>query len=144
LTSAARGSNLISYIADGRRAGSRQLAAAALWGTGFRPRRRLLDCGVGSTFGVCCLLFMPAPVCQLRTTSSSTASRRPVQSRRLISLTRVSVSVCKSDHSYTFQPAPARPHSARFTARSLNTAGTPTTPLYALNMMLRLTRQFTH
>jgi hypothetical protein len=31
----------------------------------------LLDCGVGSTFGVCCLLFMAAPVCQLRTTSTA-------------------------------------------------------------------------
>lgn len=105
---------------------------------------------VGSPNAEVWCLFVVARANFVRLTTTAAASRRPVQTRpstrshlpRQIRVSAILKSIALPTHTPSGR-VPTRPHSTRCTSHSLNAVGTFATPLYALNMMLRMNRYTT-
>ena len=145
LTSSEVASNLISSISGkhGRRTGQ---AGAVEPQAVESPRLSTRQMFIGPSK----LLFVDNRAAGLSNFVPPAAARqRPVQSpstrSHLLHQSQSQRVQDRSTHTHSnLQSAPARPHSTSFTTPSLNEAGTPTTPLPALNMMLLSARLYTH
>ena len=153
MTSSEKRSNLISGISDGRRAQGKHVATR--WRSGCGERTLVMAALIGPEAAALGPTKVHVVVVYRQAGCSTSHLQQQhagvpcsqAHSRGLISQTRESESVCArsiNPYSYTFQSAPAQPHFTRYTAHSLNAAGTPTTLLRPLNMMLLLTRHSNH